>query len=129
MLQTHLDTRHWRQRARRLPLLAWLGAAIGAGAGCEEYGPRVYTAAPYRAQLGCLEHYVPLGLVQARDLGSQCSPVCLREGETLYASSVCAPYPAEATIEASDAGVCAAAVEALVTETYCDTLAADAAAP
>jgi hypothetical protein len=131
MLQAHLDRRQRRQKGRRAPLAPLLALCVGAGVGmgCEEYGPRVYTAAPYRAALGCLDPYVPIGLVQARDLGSLCEPICLREGDTLYASRVCAPYPTEATIEAADAGGCAAAVEALTAEAFCTDPAADAGAP
>jgi hypothetical protein len=130
MLQTHLDTRP-RQPTRRSLIVTLLGACIGvgAGSGCEEYGPRVYTAAPYRAELGCLGPYVPIGVVQARELGSQCEPVCLSDEDTLYVSAVCAPYPAEATIEASDASACVAALEALDAMDYCENRASDAAAP
>jgi hypothetical protein len=113
----------------RLALGARCGLAFGClwalalGEGCEEYGPRVYTAAPYRVARGCLDAYAPLGLVQARDLGAQCAAVCLREGGTLYVSSVCPPYPAEATLEAADAGnECGVALAA----PSCDS---DAAAP
>jgi hypothetical protein len=127
----HRDTRHREGRRRRLPVVTLLGVVVGVGVGsaCEEYGPRVYTAAPYRAELGCLDPYAPIGLVQARDLGSQCDAICLREGDTLYVSTVCAPYPAEATIEAADAGSCAAAVAALAAEGYCKPAASDAAPP
>jgi hypothetical protein len=112
----------------RLSLLGCFGAALlaSSGAGCDDYGPRVYTAAPYRADLGCLDPYVPIGVVQAQALGSLCEPVCLRDGATLYVSTVCSPYPAEASIEGADAGSeCAAALAA----GNCDAPAADAAAP
>jgi hypothetical protein len=88
--------------------LAWLGAS--GGSGCEEFGPHVYTAQRYRPDLGCLETYAPLGLVEAKDLGASCAPVCLSRDEELFVSTICPPYPA--TVEASDSEACAAALAA-----------------
>lgn len=102
--QLYRGCRHW------LKLAVVLGACA---TGCEDFGPRVYTAQLFQADPGCLEAYTPIGLVQAKDLGSECEPVCLRLGDALYVSTVCAPYPAEASIEGADVEECAAALAAL----------------
>jgi hypothetical protein len=92
--------------------IALLVLCAGAGTGCDESGPRVFTAQRYRADRACLETYAPLGLVEAEDIGSLCEPVCLSEGEELFISTVCPPYPAEASVEPSDSEGCAAALAA-----------------
>jgi hypothetical protein len=89
-----------------------MGAGAGAGSGCDESGPRVFTAQRYRADLACLETYAPLGLVEAEDVGALCEPVCLSEDEELFISTVCPPYPAEASVEPADSEGCAAALAA-----------------
>jgi hypothetical protein len=95
-----------------------------ASAACEEAGPRVYTAQRYDANAGCLEEYAPLGLVQATELGATCAPVCLRLQDELYTSSVCAPYPVEASVESgADSPGCQAALAA---ESSCADVPADA---
>jgi hypothetical protein len=105
-----------------LKLVALLGASAAA---CEDFGPRVYTAQLYQADPGCLEAYVPIGLVQAKDLGSECEPVCLRLGDALHVSTVCAPYPAEASLETADAEECAAALAALGSGASCEETGAE----
>jgi hypothetical protein len=69
--------------------------------GCDESGPRVYTARLYRTDLAsgaCLDAYAPLGLVETDELGSTCPAVCLFDRDALYVSRVCAPYPSTATL-------------------------------
>jgi hypothetical protein len=109
--------------ARALSLIFF---CVGAGGACDESGPRVYTAQHYRADLACIETYAPLGLVEAEDLSSLCEPVCLSEGEELYVSTVCAPYPLEASVEPLDSEGCAAA---LVAPSCDDAEPGDAEAP
>jgi hypothetical protein len=117
-----LQTSFARSRAAWLGtgLSLWLGAGLLPG--CDESGPRIYTAQPYRALLGCLDAYAPLSLVEARDVGALCDPVCLRLGASLYVSTVCAPYPGDATLSPPDDPECAAALLA----PSCDALPADA---
>jgi hypothetical protein len=83
------------------------------GHGCKESGPRVYTAQAYRTDADCLDHYAPLGLVEAEELPSTCDPVCLRVGEQLYVSTVCEPYPSEAAPEPADSPECEKALASL----------------
>jgi hypothetical protein len=100
---------------------------IAASLGCEEAGPRVYTAQHYDPSAGCLDEYVPLGLVQATELDATCTPVCLRVADELYTSSVCPPYPAEASVESgADSPGCRAALAALAAEIGCADAPADA---
>jgi hypothetical protein len=100
---------------------------VAASAGCEEAGPRVYTAQPYDASADCLDEYVPLGLVQATELGATCAPVCLRVADVLYTSSVCPPYPVEASVESgADSPGCRAALAARAAEISCADPPADA---
>ena len=108
---------------RRGVTCLWL--AVSLCAGCDESGPRVYTAQPYRALLDCLDAYAPLSLVEARDVSSVCEAVCLRVGVSLYVSTVCAPYPGEAVLVGLDDAECAAALAA----PSCDELAPDAGGP
>ena len=86
---------------------------------CDESGPRVYTARLYRPDLGCLEEYAPLGLVEGGALSSQCEPVCLVLGDELYVSTVCPPYPAELSVEEPVAERCGAALTAVASELAC----------
>jgi hypothetical protein len=82
--------------------------------GCEQEGPRVYTAMPFDATQGCLGAYAPLGLVEADELPATCAPVCLLQSDALYVSTVCAPYPAEATVVSpSDSSDCESALAVL----------------
>jgi hypothetical protein len=99
-----------RARAQRLALSLWLWLGSSLLPGCDESGPRIYAAQPYRALLDCLETYVPLSLVEARDVGALCDPVCLRLGASLYVSTVCAPYPSETTLVPPEDEECAAAL-------------------
>ncbi|MFZ5892302.1 MAG: hypothetical protein ACOY0T_14685 [Myxococcota bacterium] len=65
-------------------------------AACDETGPRVYTARLFHASDmggGCLDAYAPIALVEADELSADCDPICLVQGEALYVSTVCAPYP------------------------------------
>lgn len=116
------------KQSRRL--LLWV-VGLGAALGCDESGPRVYTAQAYQADPGCLDAYVPIGLVEARDVSSTCDAVCLRLGEGLYVSSVCAPYPAEVSLEdPADSAECRAALATFDAGAFCEDLAAaDASAP
>jgi hypothetical protein len=92
---------------------------------CEEYGPRIYTAHPYRAAAACLEPSVSIGIVKAADLPVTCDPVCLLLDGALYVSSVCPPQPGRALVLAPDAPDCAAAATLLRTETFCASPPAD----
>jgi len=103
----------------------WLGTLVGLSVAlsCKESGPRVYTAQAYDVEVGCLETYAPLGLVEAEDVGAECDPVCLLLDDTVYVSTVCAPYPAETSLEdPAESPECVAALAALVAEAYCDDL-------
>jgi hypothetical protein len=119
---------------KRGPLRRWLANVLGQGVrfgrlgllgllglvGCDESGPRVYTAMAYHADVGCLDAYAPLGLVQSVDLSATCDPVCLKVGGALYVSTVCAPYPSEAVVVAKeDSADCRAALAALGAGTLC----------
>lgn len=88
---------------------------------CEDTGPRVYTAQLFRADLGCLEAYAPVALVEAEDFGSGCNPACLASGDDLYISTVCAPYPRDFTVEDPvESPLCAQALASLVEERACE---------
>jgi hypothetical protein len=103
-----------------LNALLGAGAALGLlGPGCDESGPRVYTAQRHAVEQRCLETYAPIGLVEAETLSALCPAVCLSLGEDLYVSTLCPPYPAEASIEPADSEGCAAALAAPA----CDELA------
>jgi hypothetical protein len=95
--------------------------ALFFAAGCESEGPRVYTAQPFDAELGCLGDYEPIGLVTADELPGTCDPVCLRQDTTLYLSTVCRPYP-DTVVEESpdDSEECATALASLEAEAYCE---------
>jgi hypothetical protein len=74
----------------------------------------VYTAMPVDTAGHCLGTYAPLGLVQAEELPATCDPVCLLRDATLYVSTVCGPYPDEATlVSARDSTDCADALALL----------------
>ena len=89
-----------------------LGLSAGLFAfGCDQEGPRVYTAMPVDTAAHCLGAYTPLGLVQAEELPATCRPVCLSRDGALYVSEVCAPYPAEASlVSPADSSDCADAL-------------------
>jgi hypothetical protein len=93
----------------------WIAIAcssvIGASS-CEEFGPRVYTAQRYRPELACLETYAPLGLIEAKDVGALCAPVCLARDDELFVSTVCPPYPVTTSLEEPETERCAAALAA-----------------
>jgi hypothetical protein len=108
-------------------LIGALGCLAAAAWGCDGSGPRVYTAQRHAVEAGCLETYAPIGLVEAEAVSSLCPPVCLRLGEDLYVSTVCPPYPAEASVEAEDSEACAAALAAPSCDEAVET--PDAAAP
>jgi hypothetical protein len=90
-------------------------AALLAAQGCDDSGPRVYTARLYRPGAVCLEPYRAIGLLlEAGRLASACAPVCLAVGTDLYVSSVCAPYPDQASVVNPETSpVCRAALAAL----------------
>jgi len=120
---------HRRAPHRSLGKAAALLGAVAA-LGCEESGPRVYTAQAYLAEAECLEQYAPIGLVEADVLASTCDAVCLFIDAQLYVSAVCAPYPAEASVEdGGDSAECAAALRAFEDEVSCEPLDAGADAP
>ena len=99
----------------RLGVTAWLGITAWLGAitsGCDESGPRVYTAQRHAVEEGCLEAYAPIGLVEAEALSALCPPVCLSLGEDLYVSTLCPPYPTEASVEPDNSEGCSAALAA-----------------
>jgi hypothetical protein len=99
--------------------LIFLGVLSG-GAGCDEPGPRIYTAMAYEPGGMCLDNYAPLGRVESVDLAGTCSPVCLSDGAgQLYVSTVCPPYPDGFTpVDIRSAG-CASALAALDAGTSC----------
>ena len=114
------------ERSRRHLAALVAAAALVSTAGCDEAGPRVYTAQLYAVESGCLETYAPIGLVEAESVSSLCERVCLLLDEALYVSTVCPPYPAQAGVEPEDSPACAAARAAPA----CDDLqTSDAAAP
>ena len=100
---------HSRHHGLAIAMALMLAGICG---GCDESGPRVFTAQHYRADLGCLETYAPLGLVEAGPVGALCAPVCLVQDEELYVSTVCPPYPAEASPAEPESAGCAAALAA-----------------
>lgn len=88
--------------------------------GCEEYGPRVYTARPVVAALGCLPGSVPLGVVQAGDLAADCEIRCLLLDAALYVSRVCPPLPARAIeLRPDQSPACARAVSLFTARAFC----------
>jgi hypothetical protein len=101
----------------------WRLVVIGVGFGlaaCSEFGPRVYTAHPYRAGQGCLAPSIPIGIVRAEELASSCASVCLFLDETLYVSDVCAPYPARALPAPEGSADCARALALRAAEAWCE---------
>jgi hypothetical protein len=88
----HLD------RTTRLTIIAGFCLVFG----CNQQGPRVYTAMPVDTEQDCLGAYTALGLVDAEELPATCAPVCLMQDDTLYVSTVCGPYPDEATLVTPD---------------------------
>jgi len=111
-------------------LAALLGAAVlffVLAPGCDESGPRVYTAQRHAVDEGCLETYAPIGLVEAEALSALCEAVCLSLDEDLYISTLCPPFPAEASVEPVDSEGCTAALAAPLCDDLVET--PDAAAP
>jgi hypothetical protein len=116
------------QRRRASPLLIAAFAGVGAWPACNEPGPRVYTAQPFDPERICLEAYEAIGLVTAEALPSSCEAVCLLVDEQLYVSTVCPPYPLEASILSQDLSPeCAGALDAFDQELACDEADAGAA--
>jgi len=104
---------------RALCFSGLLAAALAYG--CSEYGPRIYSAHPYRAGRGCLEASVAIGVVQAGQLASTCAGQCLLLDETLYVSNVCPPTPIRARPVAPDeSSPCADALALLDSESWCE---------
>jgi hypothetical protein len=90
-------------------------------AGCDDFGPRIYSAHPYRAQEGCVERSIVIAVVHADELPATCAPVCLSFEGALYVSTLCAPYPARAAVIAPEEDpVCPAAIAALAADAVCD---------
>ncbi|MEO6602410.1 MAG: hypothetical protein ABIQ16_21190 [Polyangiaceae bacterium] len=86
-------------------------SACALALGCDQEGPRVYTAMPVNTDAHCLEPYTPLGLVTAEELPATCGPVCITRDDTLYVSEVCPPYPDDTTVVSPhDSSDCAAAL-------------------
>jgi hypothetical protein len=82
-------------------------------AACSDTGPRVYTAQPYDPAVACLGEYESIGLVEADELPASCEPTCLAVSETVYVTTLCAPYPDLATpLTADESEDCAAALQA-----------------
>lgn len=79
--------------------LQWIAVLLGSllTAACNDVAPSVYTARAYEPDAMCLDDYVPIGLVDTDTLSSLCPPTCLDVGGSLYVSTVCAPFPTEAT--------------------------------
>jgi len=114
----------------KLEMAALLGAAAGLSSlplGCDEPGPRVYTAQRYAVDQACLEGYAPIGLVEAEALSALCPAVCLSLEDDLYVSTLCPPYPTEASVEPEDSAGCAAALAAASCDDLLET--PDAASP
>jgi hypothetical protein len=99
--------------------LGWAGPiGLAVLPGCDESGPRVYTAQAYEPANGCLDDYVPVGLVMSAALFPTCDPVCLELGNVLYVSTVCAPYPATAVpVAPEDSADCATALALATSDT------------
>jgi hypothetical protein len=99
--------------------LGWTGPiGLAVLPGCDESGPRVYTAQAYEPANGCLDDYVPVGLVMSAALFPTCDPVCLELGNVLYVSTVCAPYPATAVpVAPEDSTDCATALALATSDT------------
>ncbi len=89
-------------------------------AGCDDGGPRVFTAQLYDAEADCLGTYTPIGRVEAEDFPGDCAPTCLRLDSELYLSTLCGPYPDTTTLEPPDSETCAAALAALSAEAFCE---------
>ena len=96
--------------SRRLSaFLVVIGCATAAG--CDQEGPRVFTAMPVDTEGHCLGPYAPIGVIDAQDLPATCEATCLTLNDTLYVSEVCAPYPTDVTVvSAVDSPVCAEAL-------------------
>lgn len=89
--------------------------------GCEDAGPRVYTAQLFRPDAGCLEAYAPVALVEAGDLGSGCDATCLVSGDDLYVSTVCAPYPRDFVVgDPAESPLCAQALASFLEDRSCE---------
>jgi hypothetical protein len=99
-------------KSARWTVIALVGLGVSGAGGCDEFGPRVYTAQRYEPELGCLEAYAPLGLIEANEIGALCAPVCLSQDDALFVSTVCPPYPATASVEQPESEACAAALAA-----------------
>lgn len=103
------------KRTRWLALVAgWLLASA-----CDDTVPSVYTARAYEPAGNCLDDYSSVGLVDNARLSALCPPTCLQVGADLYVSTVCGPYPDEATVVLPmDSQDCVAALP-LITKPSC----------
>jgi len=104
----------------RATVLGWCLAAGALGSsGCEEYGPRIYTARLYRVGARCLESYTPIGVVQAGELHANCPRQCLSLDTELYVSQVCQPLPERAVPVNPETPACALALAAFDARATC----------
>lgn len=111
--------RPYRRRELALPLLGAAVLSLLASAGCEEYGPRVYTAREYRPAERCIEASVSLGVVRTDELTSNCA-TCLQLDTTVYVSKVCPPHPPQALVlDPAESAECADALALLAANTGC----------
>jgi hypothetical protein len=111
------------------PLLVLPVLLVPAAYGCSEYGDRIYSAHPYRAGRGCLEHSLAIGVVQAGQLPANCPGQCLLLEETLYVSNVCSPTPLRAEpVDPAKSSACAEALGLLDSRSWCEPPDAGASA-
>ena len=104
---------------RARDLAGCLAVLAFAGSGCDEYGPRIYTARSYRAGAGCLELSTAIGVVRAGELHASCPEACLSLDDALYVSTVCPPLPARALPVKPEVPGCALALAAFRAESTC----------
>jgi hypothetical protein len=111
-------------------------AAGAATAACDNESVHVYSAQLFVAAEGCLQPSTGLDLLSGPATGDNCAPACLTaptaDGEAVYVSTVCPPYPQGVTVEAANAAVdagdpCVAALGALAARATCSEDAGGAA--
>lgn len=100
--------------------MAVVMGCLAGGSACDDEIVSVYTARAYEPEGKCLDEYAPIGAVQTNALSSLCQPTCLKVGASLYVSTVCPPYPAEATaVSTAEAPACTEALAAAKANTTC----------
>lgn len=107
-----------RQSSTRFPRLILLLGSLLAVA-CDDVVPSVVTGRAYDPAAMCLDAYSPIGVVEAITLSSRCDPVCLAVGTVLYVTTVCGPYPVEATKIDPMAPECVKALSLLKADKSC----------